>query len=67
MMRMAHLKYSLKVSWLVCGCARVISSDTGLGDRLPGLVQVSRWKGSIWGLGSVGVVRYQGGRIPGMV
>ena len=31
MMSMAHLKYSLKVSWLVRGCARVISSDTGLG------------------------------------
>ena len=52
MMSMVNLKYSVEVSWLVRGCARVISSDTGLGDRLPGLV---------------GVVRYQGGRIPGMV
>ena len=66
-MSLVNMKYSVEVSWLVRGCARVISSDTGLGDRLPGLVQVSRWKGSIWGLGSVGVVRYQGGRIPGMV
>ena len=38
MMSMAHLKYSIKVFWLVPGCARVISSDTGLGDRLPGLI-----------------------------
>ena len=58
-------------SWL-CSCYflwhRVGGSVTWacLSIQMEGL-RWSRWKDSIWGLGYVGVVRYQGGRIPGMV